>query len=186
MYSTWETPNRLRAEVLKSLILHAWAMKLEDARRKVERIVRAIEDGKIPYRVVQAVLYGSAAKGDANPQDVDIYLQLDQSTIPYDDVWIEVTGQSGGFSTRLRRALKATEAERVSIQWGSKPWEEHRMAFPKLEDVEITTRERIAELDPSFKSHARARARLKKSAEKRQRAPTEWPPFGVVIYPRGK
>ena len=61
-------------------------MKLEDARRKMERIVRAIEDGKVPYRVVQAVLYGSAAKGDPNPQDVDIYLQLDQSTIPYDDV----------------------------------------------------------------------------------------------------
>lgn len=50
----------------------------------------------------------------------------------------------------------------------------------------MRTRERIAELDPSFKSHARARKRLEKSAEKRQRKPTVWPPFGIVIYPRGK
>ena len=47
-------------------------MKLEDARRKVKRIVQAIEDCKVSYRVVQAVLYGSAVKGDANPQHVDI------------------------------------------------------------------------------------------------------------------
>lgn len=84
-------------------------MKLEEARRKVEHVVRAIEDDKVPYRVVQAVLYGSAAKGDANPQDVDIYLQLDQSMIPYDDVWIEVTAQGGGVSAKLRRALKGNQ-----------------------------------------------------------------------------
>lgn len=148
--------------------------------------MQAIEDGKVPYLVVQAVLYGSAAKGDANPQDVDIYLQSDQSTIPFDDSWIEVTGQSGGVATKLRRALRATKAERVSIEWSSEPWEEHREKFPKLEEVEESTRERIAKLDLSFKSHTRAKMRLEKSAEKRQRKPTEWPPYGVVIYPREK
>jgi len=161
-------------------------VKLEEARAKVERIVRAIEAGKAPYRVVQAVLYGSAAKGDPNPQDVDIYLQLDQSTVPFDDSWVEMTGQSGGVSTKLRRTLKASKAERVSIQWSNEPWEAHRKKFPKPEEVEKSTRERIDELDPSFKSHARAKKRLEKSAEKRQQKPTEWPPFGVVIYPRDK
>src|SRR6266508_1309543 len=132
-------------------------MKLEDARRKVGRIVRTIEDGKVPYRVVQAVLYGSAAKGDPYPQDVDIYLQLDHTTIPFDDTWPEVTGQSGGVSTKLRQALKATKAERVSIQWGNESWEEHRTKFPKPEEVDKSAQERIAELNLSLKSHAQVK-----------------------------
>ncbi len=161
-------------------------MKLPDARQKVERIVRTIESGRLPYRVVQAVLYGSAAKGDANPQDVDIYVQLDSSTIPEDDLMEELTRRSGSVSTKLHKALKTNNAERVSIQWGNERWEEYRMKFTKPDEIEARLKDRMSELDLTLKSHARAKRRMEKSVKKRKVKPTEWPPFGVIIYPRDK
>src|SRR5438876_10309992 len=90
-------------------------MKLSEAREKVERIVNAIEKGAVPYRPVQVVLYGSAAKDEPEPQDVDLYVQLDRDSVPEEDVWQELTHQGGSVSTKLNKALKLRNSERVSI-----------------------------------------------------------------------
>lgn len=160
------------------------AMRLPEAHEKVERIVGAIERGGLPYKIVMAVLYGSAAKGDPNPQDVDLYLQLDWATVPEEDVWEELTRRSGSVSTRLNKALKLRNSERVSIQWGTRPWEEYRMQFIKPDEIESQLTDRMSSLDPDLKTHARAKRRLEKSIDKRKVKATEWPPFGIVVYPR--
>ncbi len=161
------------------------AMRLPEAHEKVERILGAIERGGLPYKIVRAVLYGSTAKRDPNPRDVDLYLQLDWATVPEEDVWDELTRRSGSVSTKLNKTLKLRNSERVSIQWGTQPWEEYRMQFIKPDEIESRLTERMSSLDPDLKTHARAKRRLEKSIDKRKVKATEWPPFGIVVYPRG-
>ncbi len=156
-------------------------MKRSEALRKADRVAKTVAEGKVPYRVLQVVLYGSVARGDEAPNDVDLYLQLDQSSVPVLDLYAEVRGARGvGF--RLRASLKAKPQEHVTLQWGFEPWTEHRMKFTKPHEVEESLRRHVAGLDLNLVSHRRDKEQWERSAHKRKAKPFEWPPRGIVLY----
>ena len=156
-------------------------MEHEEALRRVDRIVRTVREGKVPYRVLQVVLYGSVAKGAERPADVDVYVQLDNYSVPGEDLYREMTGR---YVTRqLRRALLKDPRERVDIQWGPEPWDKKRLDFVEPDEVERAHAVRVSQLDLSLKTHRQAKARLDKSLTKvRSRPPFEWPPTGEILY----
>lgn len=159
-------------------------MKREIALAKVDSILRVIKEGHLPYRVLQLVLYGSTAKGDQNPNDVDIYIQLDKDSVPKEEGLSEVFRGygKGDVSKNLRKVLKENKTERVSIQWDFISWEEHSQHFVKPEEIENVAMENISELNLSFKTHQQAKNRILKSVSKRSKKPIEWPPKGIVLY----
>ncbi len=157
-------------------------MKREAAVRKVEQAVHAVCEGKVPYRVLQFVLYGSTAKGAENPNDVDLYVQLDPASVPEVDIVSEIFYPSGGIGTKLRRALKEKPHDRVIIQWGFEPWEEYRLKFVKPEEVDQNLHGMVGGLDLDLASHRRVKGAWERSVAKRRARPTEWPPLGVVLF----
>ncbi len=144
--------------------------------------MHAVSGGKLPYRVLQLVLYGSTAKGAENPNDVDLYAQLDRTSVPEENMANEIFHPSSGIGATLRKALKEAPHDRVVIQWGWDPWEEHRLTFVKPEEIDRSLRQRVGELDMGFVSHRRAKAAWERSVAKRKSTPTEWPPHGVVLF----
>ena len=158
-------------------------MKLEEALTRANRVVEAIKAKRAPYHVLQVVLYGSTARGDPNPNDVDLYVQLDINSVPWEDRDQELFNSGkGGTGTKLRKALKSSQGERLSITFDFVPWEQHIRNFVRPEDVDKVAKENIAKLDPTLKTYARTKARIEKSAAKRRTKPFEWPPQGIVLY----
>lgn len=47
-------------------------MDRQKASRQIERIVRAIEDGKFPARIRELHVFGSYARGALSPSDLDL------------------------------------------------------------------------------------------------------------------
>ncbi len=156
-------------------------MRREEALRKADRIARTVREGKVPYGVLQVVLYGSVARGDDSRGDVDLYIQLDRSSVPVEELYAEARG-ARGVGYKLRAALKAQPQEHVTLQWGLEPWEEHRLRFTKPEEVEGSLERRVAGLDLTLVSHRKAKQQWERSAKKRKVKPFEWPPKGVVLY----
>lgn len=158
-------------------------MRREEAVAKAERVVEAVRAGRVPYRVLQVVLYGSAARGDPNPNDVDLYIQLEVDSVPFEDTYREITyGGKGGVGEKLRKALKLSKGERVSIIYDFVPWDQHVRLFVKPEEVDKVAQENIARLDLNLKTHRQAKRRIEKSAAKRHVKPFGWPPEAIVLY----
>ncbi len=164
-------------------------MRRLEALMKLKRVLRTIEEGKVPYRVEEVTVYGSVVEGEKRVRDLDLYIQLDQESVPEEDLLQELFGGHGrSAGTQLRMALKESNQERIEIQWEFEPWEARREKFAKPEEIDRQVDARLAELttgeDEEPKSWTEHKTRLEKHREKVKTKGYEWPPHGIVVYRR--
>ncbi len=164
-------------------------MQRLEALTKLKRVLRTIEEGKVPYRVEEVTVYGSVVEGEERVRDLDLYIQLDLESVPEQDLLQEIFGGHGrSAGTQLRMALKESNQERIEIQWEFEPWETRREKFAKPEEIDRQVDGRLAELttgeDEEPKSWKEHKTRLEKHREKVRAKGYEWPPRGIVVYRR--
>ncbi len=164
-------------------------MQRLEALTKLKRVVRTIEEGKVPYKVEEVTVYGSVVEGEERVRDLDLYIQLDRESVPEEDLLEEVFGGHGrSVGTQLRMALKESNQERIEIQWEFEPWETRREKFAKPEEIDRQVDKRLAELttgeDEEPKTWTEHKTRLEKHREKVKAKGYEWPPRGIVVYRR--
>ncbi len=164
-------------------------MRRLEALTKLKRVVRTIEEGKVPYKVEEVTVYGSVVEGEERVRDLDLYIQLDRESVPVEDLLQEIFGGHGqSAGTQLRMALKESNQERIEIRWEFEPWETRREKFAKPEEIDRQVDARLAELttgeDEEPKSWTEHKTRLEKHREKVKTKGYEWPPHGIVVYRR--
>ncbi len=164
-------------------------MRSSEALTTLKRVLRTIEEGKVPYKVEEVTVYGSVVEGEKRVRDLDLYIQLDRESVPEEDLLQEIFGGHGrSAGTRLRMALKQSRQERIEIQWEFEPGETRREKFTKPEEIDRQVDARLAELttgeDEEPKSWTEHKTRLEKHREKVKAKGYGWPPRGIVVYRR--